>query len=76
MTATLTREVTREGQMIARLRCYDDGVGGSVVDAEVLPTGALQPTRRGPYRFSNAGEAFRFVQEALLTLQYLGCTPV
>ncbi len=75
MTA-LVRDVTREGQTIARLRCYDDGAGGSVVDAEVLPPGATQPVRRGPYRFTNAGEAFRFIQEALLTLQYLGCSSV
>jgi len=32
------------------------------------------PVRRGPYRFATATEAFRFVQESLLALQYLGCT--
>jgi hypothetical protein len=76
VTATLVRDVTRDGHLIARLRCYDDNAGGSMVDAEVLPPGAAQPVRRGPYRFADAGEAFRFVQEALLTLQYLGCTTV
>jgi hypothetical protein len=55
------------------LRCYD-GDGASVVEAEVTPAGAAEPVRRGPYRFETATEAFRFVQEALLALQYLGCT--
>jgi hypothetical protein len=73
VSTALVREVTREGRMIARLRCYDDGYGGSVVDAEVLPPEATVPVRRGPYRFASAPEAFRFVQEALLALQYLGC---
>ncbi len=70
------REVTREGLTIARLRCYDDADGSSVVEADLLPPGASEGVRRGPYRFANAGEAFRFVQEALLTLQYLGCSLV
>jgi hypothetical protein len=74
VSTTLVREVTRDGLTIARLRCYDDGAGGSIVDADVLPPGATEALRRGPYRFASAGEAFRFVQEALLALQYLGCS--
>lgn len=76
MTATLVREVTRDGFTVARLRCYDDDQGRGVVEAELFPPAATQGVRRGPYRFANAGEAFRFVQEALLTLQYLGCSLV
>jgi hypothetical protein len=72
MTAELVREASYEGKRIALLRCFDAG-GATVVEAEVLPAGAAQPVRRGPYRFATAPEAFRFVQEALLALQYLGC---
>jgi hypothetical protein len=72
MSGELVREVTRDGHTVARLRCYDaDGM--TIVDAEVTPPGASYPMRRGPYRFATAPDAFRFVQEALLALQYLGC---
>jgi hypothetical protein len=73
MSGELIREATRDGRAIARLRCYDAD-GATIVDAELLPPGAGYPVRRGPYRFATAPEAFRFVQEALLALQYLGCT--
>lgn len=69
----LVREVTRDGQRIARLRCYDLE-GATIVEAEVLPQGESAPVRRGPYRFATPPEAFRFVEEAVLALQYLGCT--
>jgi hypothetical protein len=68
----LIREATRDGQRVALLRCYDD-VAGTVVEAEVTPRGSEEAVRRGPYRFATATEAFRFVQETLLALQYLGC---
>lgn len=69
----LLREATRDGRRVVQLRCYD-GDGGTVVEAEVTPVGSLEPVHRGPYRFATATEAFRFVQEALLALQYLGCS--
>lgn len=69
----LIREATRDGRRIALLRCYDADGGGTLVEAEVTPSRGGDPIRRGPYRFENANEAFRFVQEALLALQYLGC---
>ena len=72
MSGELIREATRDGRTVARLRCYDAD-GATIVDAEVTPPGAAYPVRRGPYRFATAPEAFRFVQEALLALQYLGC---
>jgi hypothetical protein len=68
----LLREATRDGRRVALLRCYD-GEGSTIVEAEVTPAGAMEPVRRGPYRFATATEAFRFVQETLLALQYLGC---
>jgi hypothetical protein len=73
MSGELVREASREGRTVARLRCYDED-GATIVDAEVMPQGAVQPMRRGPYRFATAPDAFRFLQEALLALQYLGCT--
>ena len=72
MSAQLVRTASREGRPVAQLRCYDSD-GATIVDAEVLPAGATDRVRRGPYRFATAPEAFRFVQEALLALQYLGC---
>jgi hypothetical protein len=69
----VVRDVTKDGRPVARLRCYDAD-GATIVEAEVLPQGQTQPVRRGPYHFATAPEAFRFVQEALLALQYLGCT--
>ena len=72
MSGELVREATRDGRIVARLRCYDAG-GATIVDAEVTPVGSELSVRRGPYRFATAPDAFRFVQEALLALQYLGC---
>ena len=72
MTSELVREATRDGRRVALLRCYDDpDEGGTMVEAEIHPTNS-EPVSHG-YRFSTAPEAFRFVQEALLALQYLGC---
>jgi hypothetical protein len=70
----LTREVLFEGRRLALVRCYDGADGMTVVEAEVQRGGTEGLARRGPYRFATATEAFRFVQEALLALQYLGCT--
>jgi hypothetical protein len=73
MSAALVREAVKDGRRVALLRCFDAPEGGSIVEAEVTgPNG--DELRRGPYRFASAHEAFRFVQEALLALQYLGCT--
>jgi hypothetical protein len=69
----LLREATREGRRVALLRCYD-GTGETIVEAEVTPVRGGAPVRRGPYRFHTAPDAFKFVQEAMLVLQYLGCT--
>jgi len=63
----LLREAVRDGHRIGILRCYD-GQGSTVVELEAHQTGA-----RRFYQFATAPEAFRFVQEAVLALQYLGC---
>jgi hypothetical protein len=69
----LIREALKDGRRVALLRCYD-AVGSTIVDAEIVPAGSQDVVHRGPYRFASATEAFRFVQEALLALQYLGCS--
>jgi hypothetical protein len=69
----LVREATREGRRVALIRCYD-GEGETIVEAQLTPVRGGDPVARGPYRFAAATDAFRFVQEALLALQYLGCT--
>ena len=72
MSAALVRNAAHDGRLLATLRCYDLE-GTTVVAAEVLPVGETEPVLRGPYRFATAPEAFRFVQETVLALQYLGC---
>jgi len=63
----LIREASRDGRRVATLRCYD-GEGATIVEYE------SDAGRKGAYRFATAPDAFRFVQEALLAMQYLGCT--
>jgi hypothetical protein len=63
----LIREANRDGRRVATLRCYD-GEGATIVEYE------SESGRKGAYRFATAPDAFRFVQEALLAMQYLGCT--
>jgi len=73
MTAReLVREVTYDDRQLARLRCFDDETGRTVVEAVLFPPAGGRQVK--PYHFSNAHEAFRFVQEAMLVLQYLGCS--
>jgi hypothetical protein len=73
VSTELVREATREGRRVALLRCFDDpDEGSTVVEAQIHPATG-DPVSHG-YRFATAPEAFRFVQEALLALQYLGCS--
>ena len=73
--AQLVREALIDGRRVALLRCFD-GEGATIVEVEVVPANSDVPVQRGPYRFTTAHEAFRFMQEALLALQYLGCSVV
>lgn len=74
MTAEIVREATHDGRWVARIRCYDGDGGSTIVEAEVMPVGGTEAVHRGPYRFATAHDAFRFLQEAVLALQYLGCS--
>ena len=71
----LVREAVIDGRRVAIMRCYD-GEGATIVEVEVVPPDSKIPVIRGPYRFATAHDAFRFMQEALLALQYLGCSVV
>ena len=72
--AELVREASRDGARLVWLRCYDAPDGLTTVEVQVTPPGAGAPVPRGPYRFQSAADGFRFVQEAVLALQYLGCS--
>ena len=71
-------ELRREGRRIVYLRGCAASGGGVTVEAEVSPVTAAaeaEPIVR-PFAFANADSAKRFVEEALLALQYLGCDVV
>jgi hypothetical protein len=71
-----TYEARREGRPVAVLRGVE-GVNGAVtVETEIYPVTApatADPQTR-PYAFPTREQATRFVDEALLALEYLGCT--
>ena len=65
-------EVRREGRPLVVLRGLLQGNGPAlVVEAEVTRTGAEAVVR--PFPFATEQQARRFVDEALLTLEYLDC---
>jgi hypothetical protein len=69
-------EARKEGRTVALLRGIA-GVNGAVtVETEIYPVTAAataDPQVR-PYAFPSREQATRFVDEALLALEYLGCT--
>jgi hypothetical protein len=66
-------EARRDGRTIVRLRGTRGDGSAVTVLAEVTPAGADEPTRR-PFAFTTREHAMRFVDEALATLEYIGCT--
>jgi hypothetical protein len=68
------RHARKDGRSIAVIRAVDNG-DSCVVEAEVYPAGVMgsEPTRPGPYTFTDAREATAFVTEAVEALMYLGC---
>jgi hypothetical protein len=69
------RHVRKDDRPVASLRAFDQGEE-CVVEVSVFPTtaGGLEPMPLGPYSFEGLDEAVRFAEEALLALEYLGCT--
>ena len=70
----LVSAVRKDGKPVVRLTCADYGTEW-VVAADVYPVDELtvQPKSAGPYVFSTAQEARRFVESSLVALQLLGC---
>jgi hypothetical protein len=69
------RHARKDDRTVVALRGIDQG-DECVVQVDVYPTGAvgLDPMPLGPYSFDNLDEAVRFTEEALLALEYLGCS--
>ena len=68
------RHALLNGRSVVLLRAVDQG-DHCVVEAQVWPKGAAaeEPVRPGPYRFTSAVEATRFVTHAVEALIALGC---
>ena len=69
------RHARKDDRTVVSLRAIDHG-DECVVEVDVYPTsaGGLEPMPLGPYSFDNLDEAVRFTEEALLALEYLGCS--
>ena len=69
------RHARKDDRTVVALRGIDHG-DECVVQVDVYPTGAVgvEPMPLGPYSFENLDEAVRFTEEALLALEYLGCS--
>lgn len=72
-TELFVRHARKDGRSVAVLRAVDRG-DSCVVEAEVFPVGGSgEATRPGPYTFSSAADATKFVTEAVEALMVLGC---
>ncbi len=67
-------EVRRNGTVVAALQGVWRPDGGVIVEATVTPIGQAQgDTITRPFAFTTVEQAARFVDEALLALEYLDC---
>ena len=66
------RHARIDGRSVALRRAVDEG-SRCVVEAEVWPNGASEPSTAGPYTFPSPVEATRFVTHAVEALIALGC---
>lgn len=73
--ALFAYEVRRQGRRVALLRGVAAAGGGVVVQAEVTPQNGngTGETIRRPFPFPTPEHARRFVDEALVVFEYLGC---
>ncbi len=69
------RRAIKDGRTVVLLRGLEIG-GECAIDAEVYPiTGAgLDPVQVGAHTFPTLDDALTYVEEALLALEYLGCS--
>lgn len=70
-----SRHARKDDRTVVALRGLDRGAA-CVVEVDVFPTSGLgqDPMPLGPYSFTSFDEAVRFTEEALLALEYLGCS--
>ena len=70
----LVRHVRKDGQHVVTLRCVQRG-DQWLIEGDVYPLGAMrvEPLRAGPYAFATRDDAERFVDDAVLAFEYLGC---
>jgi hypothetical protein len=74
-TALFGHELRKDGRPLVVLRGYRETDAGVTVEATIHPIGSspeAEPVVR-PFPFSTAESATRFVDEAVTSLQYLGC---
>ena len=74
MSELYVRHARLDGRSVAALRAVDHG-DRCLVEAQVWPKGSpdAAPVEHGPYAFSSAAEATRFVTQAVEALIALGC---
>lgn len=74
--ALFVHEARKEGRTVAVFRGIAAPDGTVTVETDVYPVSAppdAEPQRR-PYPFGSRQLAEKFTEEALLALEYLGCT--
>ena len=74
-TQLFLRHARKDDRTVVALRGLDHGAQ-CVVEVDVYPTGGvgLEAMPLGPYTFGSLEDAVRFTEEALLALEYLGCS--
>ena len=78
--ATVPRELfsrrgVKDGRLVVALSCQDSGQGFAIaLDVYPVTGPALNPIPLGPHPFGTLDDAVGFVEEALLALEYLGCS--
>jgi hypothetical protein len=74
-TQLFLRHARKDDRTVVALRGLDHG-SECIVEVDVFPTSGagLEPMPLGPYTFESLEDAVRFTEEALLALEYLGCS--
>lgn len=70
-----SRRAVKEGRTVVSIRGQEAGAGCRI-EVDVFPVGGggAAPLSLGPYGFESLDGAVDFVEEALLALEYLGCS--
>jgi len=72
--ALFVHEARQSGKVIARLEGVRQADGGVIVEATVTPAGkGPDAALTRPFTFADADHARRFIEDALESLEYLGC---